>query len=167
MPHTILRARLSQSGAGQVRRPSATSAALLAGSVAVSLNMLALWTSDRAGVPTAHGGLLQLLEWVLDLPKIGVAPAAGFHFFAGLGMALIYAHLLEPTFSGSAVLKGVGYAAVTWLLNAALVLPLIGEGFAGVGQIGAAGVVAFALCHTLFFVLMAVIYDRLRRRPLP
>ena len=96
-----------------------------------------------------------------------MAGAEMFHFATGLCMAMVYAHFLEPAVTGSPAFKGIAYAVVTWILNAALVLPLVGDGFAGVDRIGAVGVVAFAFCHTLFFVFMAVMYSHLRRRPLP
>jgi hypothetical protein len=48
------------------------------------------------------------------------------------------------------------------LANAAVVLPAIGEGFR---HLGLAGMAWFAAAHTLFFVVLAVLYARWRRRP--
>jgi hypothetical protein len=55
------------------------------------------------------------------------------------------------------------YAGVPWLLNAVIVLPLIGEGFAGARHLDAAGMVGFAAAHTVFFVLLAVLYGQMWR----
>jgi hypothetical protein len=51
-----------------------------------------------------------------------------------------------------------------WLLNAAVVLPLTGEGLAGSVHLSLAGMTWFAAAHTVFFVLLAVLYQRPARR---
>ncbi len=52
-----------------------------------------------------------------------------------------------------------------WLLNAFVVLPLIGEGIAGSRHLGLPGIVGFAVIHTVFFVLLALLYAALRANP--
>ena len=54
--------------------------------------------------------------------------------------------------------EGLPCAAVLWLLNAVVVLPLGGEGFAGACHLALRGSVGFATARTLFFVLLAVLY---------
>ena len=57
--------------------------------------------------------------------------------------------------------NAVAYAMGVWLLNAAVVLPLIGEGFAGSRNLSLAGMAAFAAIHTVFFLLLAGLYQQL------
>ncbi len=71
-------------------------------------------------------------------------------------MALFYAYVLEPMLPGGDVRKGTIYAIATWLLNAVVVLPATGEGFAGSAHLTLAGIVWFAAAHSLFFVGLAI-----------
>jgi hypothetical protein len=77
-------------------------------------------------------------------------------------MAVFYAFAVEPLLGGRAIFKGLVYAAVVWLLNAGLLLPLIDEGFAGRANLSLPGIVWFAVAHTLFFVILALLYRALR-----
>ena len=99
---------------------------------------------------------------------IASAPAfqVGFHIFVGLLMAVSYALLIEPLPPRSAWIKGLLYAAGVWILNAALILPATGEGFAGRDHLTIAGMIWFAAAHTLFFIVLASSYSELRRSPL-
>jgi hypothetical protein len=135
--------------------------------------------ADAIGLTTARGGLLRLLK---DLaaraaPHFGlgdiwsniIAPATtgdlfrnGFHIVVGLLMALFYAYVLEPILPGKALVKGLIYALIVWLLNAFVVLPAIGEGIAGSRYLGLPGMIGFAVIHTVFFVLLAALYTRFR-----
>jgi hypothetical protein len=149
--------------------------ALTAGAIAIVANTLALKAADFVPLATAKGGLLRLIRpWFAPVLKsTGIAHAwskaggpavntplfqTGFHLAVGLLMALVYAYILEPRMRGGPWRKGLVYAAVVWLLNAAVVLPLTGEGFAGSAHLTMAGMVWFAAAHTLFFVLLAVLY---------
>jgi hypothetical protein len=153
-------------------------AAIIAGGFAIAVNTIALKAADLVPLATAHGGLLRLLSGWLGplLQASGIAslwtgiggPAAdtalfqtGFHLAVGIGMALFYAFVLEPALPAGPWLKGAIYAAAVWLLNAAIVLPLTGEGFAGTAHLGVAGIIWFAAAHTVFFLLLAWGYGRL------
>ena len=87
----------------------------------------------------------------------------GFHIFVGILMAIAYGLVLEPALPGRPWVKGLIYAAVLWLLNSAVLLPLIGEGLAGSRHLNTAGIMCFAAAHTVFFVLLAVLYDPIER----
>ncbi len=138
--------------------------------------------ADAAGLKTAHGGLLRLLQnlggwlagllgapvwWSTSLLPFtsGQTVQFGFHVFVGLLMAVVYAYLLEPVLPGRPWMKGLIYAALAWLLNAMAVLPLIGEGIAGAHHLDAAGMIGFAVAHTAFFVLLTTLYARLCGAP--
>lgn len=156
-------------------------AGLSAGGVAIVANMLALRAAVAIPLATAHGGLLRLIRPWFEPPlrALGLsslwtgiggpssyAPAfqAGFHLAVGLAMALFYAFALEPVLpGGKAWVKGLIYAAFVWVLNAAIILPALGEGFAGGAHLTMAGMIWFAAAHTLFFLLLAIVYARLRR----
>jgi hypothetical protein len=139
--------------------------ALLAGAVAIALNIAALAAADFVPLATAHGGLLRLLVILMGntLPiPAGSTFQTAFHIVVGMAMALFYAFVLEPVLRGPGWVRGLIYAAAVWLANAAVVLPATGEGFAGSRHLTLAGMVWFAAAHTLFFVVLAVLYERLR-----
>jgi len=134
----------------------ASAPAMLAGAIAIEVNTALLAVADAAGLPTAHGGLLRLLHDIavpaMPMPSGGAIQLV-FHILVGLVMAVVYAVLLEPWLPGRPVTKGLVYAAAAWLMNALVVLPLIGEGVAGVRHLDPAGVVGFAMAHTVFGVV--------------
>jgi hypothetical protein len=154
--------------------------ALLAGSIAIILNTLALKAADLISLPTAHGGLLRLVSLGFSgvLQQSGIssawnqvgAPApssptfqVGFHIFVGLMMSIFYAFVLEPLMPWGATAKGFVYALGLWLINAIIILPSTGEGFAGMANLSAAGILWFATAHTLFFMLLAYGFELLER----
>lgn len=155
-------------------------AALLAGAIAILINTALLALADVIGITTSRGGLLRLVRdiaaklasstgsqdlWTaLDPVTTTGAFKTGFHIFVGLLMALFYAYVLEPILPGRPWVKGLIYAGLVWLLNAFLVLPLLGEGIAGSALLGLGGIAGFALIHTVFFVLLAAIYANLPGR---
>jgi len=156
--------------------------ALVAGTVAIIINTLALKAADLVPLATAKGGLLRLLAaWFAPLlEQIGVASAwssiglpgvgsplfqTGFHLLVGLLMAVFYAYLVEPLLPMRDVFKGAAYALAVWLLNAFAVLPATGEGIAGIAHLTLAGMIWYAVAHGLFFMVLALLYGALRRRP--
>lgn len=155
--------------------------ALLAGLIAIIINTSLLQLADFIPLQTARGGLLKLLQLLVGdmLRATGLSnmwlsaglPGAdtaifklGFHVLIGLFMAVLYAVMLEPFLTGSAIKKGLLYALLVWVVNAVIVLPWIGEGFAGSHQLTLAGMLYFAVAHTIFFVALALIYARLTHR---
>jgi hypothetical protein len=154
--------------------------ALISGSTAIVLNTLALKAADLVPLATAKGGLLRLLSTWFGAPLVdlGIASAwtragapaptspvfqTGFHLVVGTLMALFYAYALEPVLPGTDAQKGVIYAIAAWVLNAAVVLPATGEGFAGSAHLTPAGIVWFAAAHGVFFMVLALMYGILRR----
>jgi len=154
-------------------------ASLEAGAVAILVNTTALKTADAISLPTAHGGLLRLIGPWLAEPLSGFGLASlwraadgpppgsslfqtGFHIATGLAMAVFYAFAIEPLLGRRTIAKALLYAGVVWLLNAGLVLPLTHEGFAGRAHLPLAGIAWFAAAHTLFFLILALLYQALR-----
>jgi hypothetical protein len=103
----------------------------------VRLGLSTLWAGLHG--PTPNDGLFQ----------------TGFHLLVGIMMALFYAFVLEPLLPSSPAFKGWLYALVVWIANAAIILPLTGEGFAGSTNLTVAGMAWFAGCHALFFLVLA------------
>lgn len=137
-------------------------AAMVAGAAAIILNTLALKAADFVSLETARGGLLRLLRPMFPLqlrtPAGDPRFQVGFHLVVGMLMALVYAYALEPRLKGGPWSKGLLYAFGVWLLNALVVLPATGEGFAGSAHLGFAGMGWFAAAHTLFFVWLSGMY---------
>jgi hypothetical protein len=163
------------------RKFTSLGAALLAGGVAIVLNTLALSVADLFHLETARGGLLRLivssLPGSVDRLRITSIWAAlngppissksfqtGFHLFVGLLMALFYAFVLEPVLPRSTAAKGWIYAIGVWLINASVVLPASGEGFAGSAHLTTVGIIWYAACHTLYFLTLAYGFARLAGR---
>ena len=159
--------------------PQRAAAALLAGALAIAVNTALLAAADVIPLVTAHGGLLKLVKigvgdilvrlgagalWAQSgLPAPGSTTfQSGFHVVAGLGMALVYGMAIEPALPGPAWRKGVIYAVVVWVANAVVILPWLGEGFAGSRNLSLPGMAYFAAAHTVFFVLLAVLFARFR-----
>ena len=151
------------------------STSLVAGAIAIAINTALLAAADWIPLVTARGGLLKVLTiyvgptlsgmgagaaWArMGLPVPGgTAFQLGFHVIVGLGMALFYGLLLEPLLPGRPFWKGLLYAVAVWLANAFVILPWLGEGIAGSRNLGRPGMAYFAAAHTVFFVLLAVLY---------
>jgi hypothetical protein len=139
---------------------------IVAGFVGILVNTALLIAIDHLHIVTARGGLLTLLLKFIDRPAPPIAMTWGFqqcfHIFVGVGMAAVYAVLLGDV-PIKAIVKGLFAAAVVWLVNACLVLPLIGQGFAGAQVLTSFGMFTFAVVHTMFFVITALLYERWRR----
>lgn len=155
---------------------------LIAGSIAIAVNTFILFAADWIPLATAHGGLLKLIKPIFSGPLriFGVTsfwhtlglpgPKAagfkiGFHVAVGIVMAIFYAFAVEPILSAAAWVKGMVYGAFVWFANAIIILPLIGEGIAGSRHLTVAGMIYFAIAHTIFFVLQAILYDYLNPAP--
>ncbi len=151
--------------------------ALLAGSIAIAVNMLLLQWSAKAGLLTGQGSLSQLLVWLhtgrlmWQLPPIEGIPATVwrpvFHVIVGLILAIFYALFLEPRLRKvfSPLISGLFYALGIWLVNAWIVLPLLGMGIAGESIVPASGMIYFAFAHTAFFVILSLLYAKFKRQP--
>lgn len=151
--------------------------ALKAGMVAIAVNIFLLQLGRFFQVPTGHGGLFKWLTNLLGFAPIhwhtgltALLPSLfwkiTFHIVVGLSMALAYAYLLVPLMIRyvPAIILGLFYALVVWLFDAMVVLPQLGMGWAGSRVIPYYGLLYFAIVHTVFFVLLAVLYERFQER---
>ncbi|CAG9209315.1 conserved membrane hypothetical protein [Paraburkholderia tropica] len=144
-------------------------AALLAGLLSIVVNTTLLIVADHFHIVTARGGLLTLLldligaplpswlaSWVTSWPFRQL-----FHVAVGVAMIVIYAATLARLYA-PVIAKGLFSAALVWLVNAAVILPAIGQGFAGAKMLSPLGMTLFGAAHTLFFLMGAVLYERWR-----
>ncbi len=138
-------------------------ASILAGFLAILVNTALLSTADHFHVVTARGGLLTLALKLMGPPAPQVAMTEWFkqlfHIMVGVAMIVAYAITLTG-WRSPAIAKGLSSAVVVWLLNACVILPLIGQGFAGSYVLAPLGMLTFAVAHTVFFVLGAILYER-------
>ena len=149
--------------------------ALVTGAIAITINILLLNLCDAVGIVTARGGLQRLVRLWLGGPltQIGVAELwtgaglpgpdtaffrTGFKVSVGLAMAVFYPLVFEPLVAGGTLLKGLAYSLFAWVINAFVVLPLLGEGIAGAKLLTVGGMAAFAAAHTVFFIVLAYLY---------
>lgn len=152
-------------------------AAVIAGFVAIIINSALLYSGSALGIETGHGGLLKLLAKMVGVYPIpwgrgdlhGVPPIVGkygFHFLVGILMAIFYAYVVDPGLGiiRSPFIKGLIYALIVWLANALVILPLLGYGIAGYHEIPLSGMLYYAFAHTVFFVLVAVLYSQITLR---
>ena len=139
---------------------------LCCGALAIDVNSAMLAGADFIGLRTAHGGLLRLLQLLAAVmpgsfgatfvrATSGAAFQFAFHIVVGLGMAVFYVVVVRGLHPRSPWVTALAYAGVLWVLNAAVVLPLIGEGFAGSHHLTLAGIIGYAIAHTVFFVVLA------------
>lgn len=160
---------------------------LTAGTIAISVNTGLLKAADWMHVDIGHGGLLELVREMIErLADSDSAPAArrllslpvfatpsfkiGFHAVIGLLMALFYTRVMEPLLLPQRLapwVKGSVYALLLWMANAAIVLPALGQGFAGSRALSIGGLLYFAFAHTVFFLILAWVTAVLRPPPGP
>lgn len=134
----------------------------------ISANTLLLQLAPRFGVRPGSGGLLRLIlsyakhwaPWALPwMRRLGLsrppsfAGALWFHYATGVGMLLAYFLLLAPRMTGSRWTNATLFALFVWLLNAAVILPLLGQGFAGLHKISAVGAAYFFLANWAFVLV--------------
>jgi hypothetical protein len=132
-----------------------------AGTPAIVANEIILLSADLAGVRTAHGGLLRLICVTTGITNPIFQQQVfqiGFHLVVGVLMSVFYGIALYPRVGDHPLKAGLLYGSIVWMINSAIVLPLIGEGFAGSKSLTVLGMMLFAIAHMLFFVLQSMLF---------
>ncbi|MBW3127107.1 hypothetical protein [Hymenobacter profundi] len=145
---------------------------LLAGLVAITANTLVLKAAPLLPVNAESGGLLKLaLLHTTPLLPAGLLPvvqAAGFkllfHYLTGLGMVGLYVLVFEPRLPGKGWVKGGLFSLLPWAINGLVVLPLLGQGVAGVHALTAGGIAYFFVANAVFGLVLGGVYAYLRQR---
>lgn len=101
---------------------------------------------------------------MLHLPLPGSLPFwVLFHFSMAIGMAVIYALVVEPFLIGPGWAKGFQFSLLPGSINSALVMPMLGKGFAASDILTLSGMLYFFFANGLYGVLLGVVYGRLFR----
>ncbi len=163
------------------RRPRDQSTALtraayafLAGLLGITVNTAMLKLAPLIHIDPGSGGLLKLLlryatrwaPWSLAaLHRVGVEKPPTlfaflwFHYLTGMFMILFYFYVVSRYLPGPWWRKATISAVLLWIVNAAFVLPQLGQGFAGIHKIPASGILYFFAANWLLFVVSALAFD--------
>ena len=144
---------------------------LLAGLVAITVNTMVLKAAPLLSVNAESGGLLKLaLLHAKPLLPAGLLPVVKtegfkllFHYVTGLGMVGLYVGVVEPRLPGNGWVRGGLFALLPWALNGFVVLPLLGQGVAGVHALTPGGMAYFFVANELFGLVLGGVYAYLRR----
>ena len=155
---------------------SRLTSAVVAGLLGITVNTLVLEAAPQLHINPGKGGLLQLFHrgvqhWMPSLlpfvSRLGLkqpptlAGFLWFHYVTGLAMVLAYFFIFTPRLGGSEWWKSNAFSLFAWLINAAIVLPALGQGFAGVRSTPLPGAVYFFFANWLFVIVSALCYRAL------
>ncbi len=174
--------RILSPHSSNVMRMKKLKASLLAGFLAASVNTVVLKLAGAFNIEAESGGLFRLLRIYLgdtfNALRIGklwtalLLPEPGtfgfwllFHTFMGLVMAVFYAYAIEPLLGGQGWRKGAIYSLLPWLLNSAVVMPLLGKGFAASHSLTLLGMMYFFVANGTYAVLLGLLYEKFMRFP--
>ena len=153
--------------------------AFAAGLLGTTVNTLVLEVAPLLHINVGKGGLLQLFHRQVArrlpflLPFVGrlglkqpptLAGFLWFHYVTGLAMILVYFFVFAPCLDGSEWWKSSVFSIFPWLINAAIVLPALGQGFAGVRLTPLSGTLYFFFANWLFVVVSALCYRAISSR---
>lgn len=155
--------------------------AVVAGAAAITINTILLRADRLLGLRAEGGGLLKLMTqtggalakragagamWEQSfVPRIHtIAFWAMFHYVTGFGMVVLYVVWFVRWLPGNGWVKGALFSLLPWVINAVIVLPLLGNGFAGSRVLSAAGMAYFFLCNTVFGVVLGGLFEALTKR---
>lgn len=146
---------------------------LAAGLVGITVNTAILKLAPLLHIHPGSGGLLQLLLLyaqrsgpgsLIALHSLGLrkppslAGFLWFHYVTGMTAILVYFYLFAKHVRGARWWRATVFALLFWLINAGLVLPQLGEGFAGIRAVSPSGVLYFCFANWVFVVVSALSY---------
>ena len=141
--------------------------------VGISANTIALKLAPFFHIDPGAGGLLQLmllcvgrwLPWALPgAHSLGLTKPPSlfgflwYHYATGLGMILLYFYAFSSWLPGPRWWRATLFSLFPWLVNSAIVLPLLGKGFAGLRALPLSGILYFFFANWLFVVVAALCY---------
>ena len=144
---------------------------LIAGFIGISANTVALKLAPLFHVDPGAGGLLQLLllyasrtlPWIVPfMHSLGLTKPPSligylwFHYLTGLGMIALYFYGIAWWLPGPRWWRGTLFSIFPWLINSAIVLPQLGQGFAGLKTLAPSGVLYFFFANWICFVVAAI-----------
>lgn len=156
--------------------------AFLAGLGGITANTAMLQLAPLLRVHPGSGGVLQLAlrfasRWVPSslavLHSMGLTKPPTlfgflwFHYATGLVMIVFYFYVFARHQHGPWMWRSAFFSVIIWIVNSAIVYPMLGEGFAGTKLIPASGVLYFFIANWLFVAISALVYRTLLSRRLP
>ena len=139
--------------------------ACLAGLVGITVNTVVLKMGPMLRIHPGSGGLLQLFLLYAARWSPSILPVAHrlglqkpptlfgflwFHYLSGLAMILIYFFVFVPSMHRPRWMIVASFSILVWFVNAAFVLPQIGEGFAGIENVPFSGILYFFIANWIF-----------------
>lgn len=144
-----------------------------AGFLGITANTVVLKAAPFMHIYPGAGGLLQLIllythrfapSLLPALETVGLTnppSTAGFlwfHFATGLGMIFLYFYLFFPRLPRPNWWSATLFSLFPWLLNSVVVLPLLGQGFAGLRVLRWSGALYFFFANWLFVYVSSISY---------
>ena len=141
---------------------------LKAGLVAISINTIFLRAAPLFNIKAESGGLLKLIlmhtSSYINSSLLSFFHATSFwlifHYLTGFAMVVLYVYILEPLLPGKGWQKGSLFSLLPWLINAFIVLPLLGQGIAGLHALPLSGIIYFFIANWIFGITLGVLYER-------
>lgn len=141
---------------------------LCAGFVAITVNTILLKAASLFLIAAESGGLLKLIilhaKQYLPSNVLLLTKTTGFwllfHYMTGFAMVLIYLYVFEKMLPGKGWVKGSLFSLVPWIINGCIVLPLLGQGFAGIQALPLSGIIYFFITNLIFGLTLGVLYER-------
>jgi hypothetical protein len=83
-----------------------------------------------------------------------------FHTFIGLLMSIFYVYCFEKLLSWPGWRKGAIFSLIPWIINSAVVMPLLGKGFAASSAITPVGMIYFFIANASYGILLGYFYEK-------
>ncbi|TKT84746.1 hypothetical protein [Dyadobacter frigoris] len=144
---------------------------LKAGLLAISINTIFLKAGPLLKIKAESGGLLKLILLhstpYLNSSFHSIFQTTSFwlifHYLTGFAMVALYVYILEPWLPYKGCQKGSVFSLVPWLINAFIVLPLLGQGIAGLQALPLSGIIYFFIANWLFAIVLGILYERFKK----
>ena len=111
--------------------------AAVAGLVGTAAMTALLLVEPSVGLPKIAMGQVLASSLGLTTARLPIGPAVGWglHFIIGMGLALIYAAAFDRRLPGSAVVRGMLYGVLVFVVAQIVFMPLVGGGFFSRGDL--------------------------------
>jgi uncharacterized membrane protein YagU involved in acid resistance len=108
-----------------------------AGAIATASMTALLLIEPAVGLPEIAIGQLLSSSLSFTTAVLSAGPALGWllHFLVGIAWALLYAGLVLDRLPGTALVRGILYGGMVFLLAQTILMPLVGAGFFSRGDV--------------------------------
>ena len=106
------------------------SRAAVAGLIGTAAMTALLLVEPSIGLPKIAMGQVLSTSLGLTTAHLSIGPALGWvlHFLIGMGLAVIYAAVFDRRLPGTAVVRGLVYGALVFVVAQVVFMPLVGGG---------------------------------------